>query len=544
MQRLLRFSFLLTFLLTVLAGRAQLVLDGSRTPQELVQDVLVGPGITVSNVTFNGATGNTPNVQIGAFDATACVLGVDSGLLLCTGDIAVAYGPNDWGSAALAIMEPYFFNDPDLDDIADDLMFDPALLEFDLVPLGDTLRFEYVFASEEYLEWVGSAYNDVFGFFLSGPGISGPFTGGAINLALVPGTNDPVSVNTINDLENTAYYVDNGDGDQAPYNASTHYIQFDGYTRTLVAKAAVQCGQTYHIKLAICDVGDPDYDSGIFIRQGTLSATGGSGITIATTSGGPDVVEGCDSAVVTVTRAVSTGGLTMPITVSGSATVGADVSGIPPSVTFADGQATVSFPIAFLHDGSTEAPELLELSVETLSGPCQGISTARVTITDAPALTVTAEDVQGQCDDTDVVLQAEAIGGTGELAYVWSTGTLLPSTSAPDRPGTYTITVTDACGVTASATVLVMAPCAITVPNVFSPNGDGANDVFEIPGIEFVENRVRIFNRWGMPVFEAANYRNTWAAADVPDGTYFYEVMATGLVEPLTGHLTILGGRR
>ena len=82
--------------------------------------------------------------------------------------------------------------------------------------------------------------------------------------------------------------------------------------------------------------------------------------------------------------------------------------------------------------------------------------------------------------------------------------------------------------------------CEIFIPNVFSPNGDGQNDRFEIEGIQSRQNTVRIFNRWGQVVFEANNYRNTWDGRNVPDGTYFYEVVVEGGEGPFTGHLTIL----
>jgi len=53
--------------------------------------------------------------------------------------------------------------------------FDASILEFDFIPQSDTLKFNYIFGSEEYPEYVNSGYNDVFGFFISGPGIAGPF---------------------------------------------------------------------------------------------------------------------------------------------------------------------------------------------------------------------------------------------------------------------------------------------------------------------------------------------------------------------------------
>ncbi len=502
-----------------------------------MQNVLLGSGVTVSNVTFNGASGAQPNEQIGYFDGSDCVLAMDSGLFLCTGNINMALGPNNSGSLSMELssIPPA---DDDLDNVAGDFCMDVGSLEFDFVPTGDSISFSYSFASEEYLEYVNAGYNDAFGFFLSGPGISGPFQNDAMNLAVVPGTFSYVSVNSINTGSNVSYYQDNGNGSSAPYSNDPFYFQFDGFTTGLTARAAVQCGQTYHIKMAIGDVGDPNWDSGVFIQGGTFSSTGGSGISITTSSGSPDVLEGCDSAVVTVTRGNSSSEQIVDITAAGATL---DATGIPASITFPDGQSTITFAIGFTNDGLAEGAEPLELTVN-VPGACGGgsSSSASITIHDAPSIEVTAEDVIGTCSGADLTISAQANGGHAPLSYAWSTGGTLPFETVLDQPGLYSVMVSDLCGTTASAEVNVVAPCSIVVPNVFSPNGDGQNDRFEITGIEFVNNHIRVFNRWGMIVFEATNYRNTWAAHGISDGTYFYEVMADGLQSPLTGHLTIL----
>ena len=249
-----RYPVVLLCILAGLIGRAQLVVDVSMSPEELVQNVLLGGGVTVSNVRYNGQLGlTTPQVGSGSFDGTNADLGLAAGLILSSGEVENAVGPaseysgdtNGTGS------------DPDLVTISGGDINDRAVLEFDFVPTGDSLKFRYVFASEEYPEWICS-YNDVFGFFLSGPGIAGPFTGGAINIALVPNTTTPVGINNVNNgldndpndpvcpAMNPDYYVDNEDG---------LGVAFDGFTVVLEAFALVQCGETYHIKLAVGDSG-------------------------------------------------------------------------------------------------------------------------------------------------------------------------------------------------------------------------------------------------------------------------------------------------
>jgi outer membrane protein OmpA-like peptidoglycan-associated protein len=140
--------------------------------------------------------------------------------------------------------------------------FDACVLEMDIVPTADTLAFNYVFGSEEYDEFVGTDYNDVFAFFISGEGIDGEK-----NLAVIPGSEIPVSVNTINNgpssrpgrnASNPSYYVSNVSGSLA--------IEYDGLTKLMYIRQPVKPYETYHIKLAIADVSDNSYDSGVMIE--------------------------------------------------------------------------------------------------------------------------------------------------------------------------------------------------------------------------------------------------------------------------------------
>jgi gliding motility-associated-like protein len=539
----MRLLLLVVLSCATILGRAQLVLNSNLSPEQVVQNTLLGPGVTVSNVTFNGQPANVPNVQVGRFDGADCVLQMDSGLILCTGGIDVALGPNDTGSGFSELFGDDVW-DEDLNNVADEWCMDNAILEFDFVPSGDSISFDYTFASEEYLEYVNAGYNDAFGFFLSGPGIFGPFDNDAVNLAVVPGTFSYVSVNTVHPGSNALYYQDNGNGFTAPYATNNYYIQFDGFTRGLSARARVQCGETYHIKLAIGDVGDPNWDSGVFILGGTFTSTGGASLAITTSSGSTTVMEGCDSAVVTMTRSGSSGAIDVPIQISGDAFAPADVSGVPAIVSFANGQSSVSFNISFVTDGISEGPEELMLCA-TIPGACGGggAACASISITDASPITIATVDVVSDCSGAMLQLEAVAAGGNGPLAYAWSNGSGQSFIIVPDHAAAYTITVTDACGAAATADVVVTAPCDVVIPNVITPNNDGANDTFVISGIEYLTNHVRIYNRWGQVVFEADNYRNDWTADGVSDGTYYYEVRVDGHQDVLTGHLTILDNK-
>ena len=266
----------LALLLAPVTLCAQLIVTNpmTQTPQDLVQNVLLGPGVTVSNITFNGGAGNIWSEQAGFFDSNMANVGIPTGIILATGDVTQAAGPNATGSNSLGGGN---LSSPGTCD-ADLQLLDPtatgfndcAVLEFDFVPSGDSLKFNFVFASEEYLEFVNSI-NDAFGFFISGPGFNGPYANNAENIALVPGTTTPITINTVNNLVNSAYYVDNGDGFTAPFNNDPFYIQFDGLTTVLTAEALVQCGQTYHIKIAIADANDTAWDSAVFLEAGSFT---------------------------------------------------------------------------------------------------------------------------------------------------------------------------------------------------------------------------------------------------------------------------------
>ena len=251
--------------------QAQLNVSTSLTPAQLVQNVLLGQGVSVSNITFNGSVYSTPQNGTGSFTTVSSNLGLDAGVILTTGLASnIGQDANNFASDNNG-----YGSDPDLVAITTpgNTINDKAIIEFDFIPTGDSLKFNYVFGSEEYPSFNCSAnYNDVFGFFLSGPGISGPYTNNAINIALVPGTNLPVGIANIHGNQNTScapanaqYYIDNQSGTT---------VTFGGFTTILQALAEVECGVTYHIKLAIGDAGDSSYDSGVFLEAGSFSSTG------------------------------------------------------------------------------------------------------------------------------------------------------------------------------------------------------------------------------------------------------------------------------
>jgi len=528
----------------VASTQAQLTIDNTTTVQSLVENVLLGGGVNVTNITFNGVPANFVTEQAASFNGSATTLGITSGMMLATGSVQMAMGPNNSGSMSLGGGLPT--SDPDLAILSNpQTVNDAAILEFDFVPAGDSLSFKFVFASDEYLEFVNSV-NDIFGFFLSGPGINGTFSNNAINIALIPNTTDPVTINTVNDVVNPAYYVDNGDGFTAPFNTDPQYVQYDGFTVVITASALVSCGETYHIKIAIGDASDTVWDSAVFLEGGSFSSPNAIDLEVVTASADGTLTEGCTDATFTITRPGADDDIDVSVVVGGTATNGTDYTSIPALITIPDGQNSVSFPIEAFEDNVAEGQEEIVLTA-TFVNACgdTSISTATVPIVEYVPMVLATEDLFLECEDDSVLLIAQLSGGFGNVSPIWDNGTASVFNWVPGmESGTYTITATDECEKSVSAVVNVESGCQIVIPNVFSPNSDGENDRFVIDGILGTSNTVRIYNRWGQIVYEANNYRNQWDGDDVSDGTYYYEVQVDGEPKAFTGHLTILNNKR
>ena len=288
-------------------SNAQVVVTNTGTVASYVQNVLLGPGITVSNITFNGAPGTTVNAQVGEFTDVTSSVGLPAGMILGSGDVNMAAQPNTGGGSTLG-GTGNAGSDPDLSAInAPSGIFDEAILEFDFVPTGDTLSFSYIFASEEYEEYVCGTVNDAFGFFLTGNNPAGGLYT-AQNIALVPDplvpgtfTTTPVTINTVNPgvagANGTASNCALLDPNWASYNVfyqtntgGTSY-EYDGRTVALPIVALVNCGETYHIKIAIADVLDNVFDSGVFLEAGSF---GTEGTVDATQANVPSNITLCD----------------------------------------------------------------------------------------------------------------------------------------------------------------------------------------------------------------------------------------------------------
>jgi len=245
------------------------------TATQLAQS-LAGSGVVVSNVTYLGDP-----LSAGTFSEPSGTVGLTSGVILSTGEVADAPGPNDLSNTTEDdIYNPAGISDSSLDALIASTGYstvDATVLQFTVVPTSSQLNISYVFASEEYDEYVGSQFDDVFGFFVNGS-----------NCALIPGSNQRVSVNSVNSGQNlfgtvvepstnALFHRRNLDSDGIPLSSDSPYdTQYDGFTIPLTCRAQVTPNQPTTVKLAIGDVSDEILDSAVFLQaEGITSSAAG-----------------------------------------------------------------------------------------------------------------------------------------------------------------------------------------------------------------------------------------------------------------------------
>jgi gliding motility-associated-like protein len=400
---------------------SQVTVTNNQTVAWYVQNVLLGANVTVSNITYNGSAANANNTavtSVGQLTNPGNQIGIANGFIMASGDATLAAQLNNGGGVSLGNTNPQNSgNDAQLQSLVSGTQFDKCIVEFDFVPLGDTLKFNYVFASEEYPEFVCSGFNDVFGFFVSGPNPGGgSYTN--FNVARVPSslnpltyTNTPVAINTINPgvagSSGTASTCASIDPNWSSY--SIYYVgnptngpyQYDGRTVPLPAVLPVICGQSYHIKLAIADLGDAGWDSGVILEAGSFAS---NGIDLDGVSAPGDVV-------------LCTTDLTLDFT-----------GATDPSYThfwnFGDGVGTSTQPnpsYTFLDTGYYEVMYVASIG----SGICGTTDTLYFDVTLSYPEQFNAQfniPTIDPCDGVDSLLVSLAFTGTGADSIVWNMG--------------------------------------------------------------------------------------------------------------------------
>ena len=477
---------LLVFLLVGLSQSvdAQLVPSTGYTAGQLVNK-LVGPGVTTSSPVLTCAS-----TASGEFSVVSSNLGIDCGVVLTTGKVVTGAGGigtnilSGIATGSFASTDNLTPGDAALTTLAGQPTHDACVLEFDFIPSGDTIRFNYVFGSEEYNGYTCSNFNDVFGFLISGPGY-----GTATNIALVPGTNVPVCINSVNSgVASGSYPISacNAVGPGSPFpayfvnNYTGTSVTYDGFTTVLQAKTHVTPCSTYHLKLGVADAFDGIWDSGVFLEAGSLSSIPAAVLTAVGLGSLPYAIRGCAPGHINFTTSTSSCTPTIiKYLISGTAVNGTDYATIADSVIippFGTSAVVNINPLPVTPAG----PKTVTLTV-LVPDHCNPdslvpnpLETATLTIYDSFHLSIITPDTMiCRGESVHIIVQPDTAFGS-VMTYNWtppnwlSSTTVLSPTASPTVTTTYTIAgnVTLAAGcpdATDHITITVYDPPILTV---------------------------------------------------------------------------------
>ncbi|MDE0916900.1 MAG: choice-of-anchor L domain-containing protein [Flavobacteriales bacterium] len=460
---------LLFFSLFSITAFSQVTVDQPYTIEQYVSEVLIGNGVTATNITYTGS-----EEQLGYLSGAEGLFSVSSGLVLSTDHATHLSDPGCMDTQFCTGCQG-LGNDQDLLDVANSVppligqtftvssVNDLCILEFDFEAGGDSISFNYVFGSDEYLTYVNTTYNDIFAFFLSGPGITGPydapfgFPDGAINIASVPDSDPllPVTISSVNNVTNAAYYID---------NQTNNDICINGYTETFTASASVQCGEVYHIKLAIADGSDGALESFVVLEEGSFSSNAIDIVASATIDGAEiflgdtTVVEGCNTAVFTVIRPDDTLRDTITLNIFGTAVNGSDFIEIPTSWILEPGESSFDLELNPYNDSANEGAETVTIEYEYVNDCGDTILTsATIVILDPEPITLFTSPVGCLDGAGNIELIVNPLSGFGPFDFQWNTAendTLNNFTyNTSFIPGSATVTVTDVCQSVTEATI-------------------------------------------------------------------------------------------
>ncbi len=479
----LNFSLLICCLMASVSLRAQFnvtPVDVSEyRPEDLLANFCLGNNVEILEIAFEG------NSQaVASFNNALPYLGIEQGFILSTGAAASRIGFNGANEHVSELASANNFSTafhPGILALSNNANFhDISLFRITFTPKRDTISFRYVFASEEYPDFVCSPFNDVFAFFLEGPDQNG-FPANR-NLAIVPGTTLPVSINSINSGIPGTHSEVNPDlycasplgslSNSAYFQASQNYPVYNGYTTPLTAKAAVLPCQQYTMTLVIADIGDAFWDSAIFFEAGSLCSYD-SGIQTNIDPLSPVIIEGCaQNPLEFFFDGYDGNDFPMSYSIAGTAENGSDYTAIPANGSVAG--SSFNLPIQAIDDGIAEAPELVRIFVqvnECLADTFDLYIIDPLYIEGPPA---------GDCIDGPRSLYIRSSGidvpetWLDSLNYTWSTGETRRNIRIfPGSPDTYSVNFGNALNACSESFTVSSGAVVVELNNTLCSNEDG-----------------------------------------------------------------------
>ncbi len=503
--------------------------------EELVTEVLIDSECNQAfNVTSSTGIDFGSTNGIGYFEANGSSWPFENGLIMTSGDVANAAGPE---SGVLVDGTYAWPGDGDLEAFIPGLNAgdtnNASIIEFEFVPVSNSMSFDFIFAAEEYGTFQ-CTFTDAFAFLLTDS------SGNTSNLAIVPGTDDPISVLTVRDDQyngscesvNAEWFANYyGPGGLPPLTSPTNFI---GHTEVMTATATVIPNEVYTIKLVVADDGDTIYDSAVFIDGGSFD--------IGQLDLGEDILVSsgnalCEGQEIVLDAGALPNNSSIEWFMDGTLLEGE--TGVTLSVT------ETAFYSAIITVDNTDCAYGDDILVEFFQSP----------------QIVAVEDSIIKCANEGYTLEVniENSDQLNSLTYIWTldgidlqigTDNTYYLDELTEETGEFTVTVFDDVtycwnSITINVDFYENSYC-VDLPQGLSPNGDGYNDCLILDHLEDIEDidKIEVFNRYGTKIYEMNEYVDQWCGIDqdgkiVPVGTYFYIIYFNSTKEPITSWIYV-----
>ena len=505
------------------------------TVEELVTDVLIDSQCNQAfNITSSTGSDFGSTNGIGYFEANGSSWPFENGLIMTSGDVANAPGPE---SGVLLDGTYAWPGDGDLEAFIPGLNAgdtnNASIIEFEFVPVSNSMSFDFIFAAEEYGTFQ-CTFTDAFAFLLTDS------AGNTTNLAIVPGTDDPISVLTVRDDQyngacesvNEEWFANYyGPGGLPPLTSPTNFI---GHTEVMTASATVIPNEVYTIKLVVADDGDTIYDSAVFIDGGSFD--------IGQLDLGEDILVSsgnalCEGQEIVLDAGALPNNSTIEWFMDGALIEGE--TGVTLTVT------ETAFYSAIITVDNTDCAYGDDILVEFFQSP----------------VISPVEDAIIKCANEGYTLEVniENSDQLNSLTYIWTLDGIDLQTGTEntyyldemnEESGEFTVTVFDDITYCWSSTTINVDfyenSYCVDLPQGLSPNGDGFNDCLILDHLEDREDidKIEVFNRYGTKIYELNEYVDQWCGSDqdgkvVPVGTYFYIIYFNSSKEPITSWIYV-----